>query len=400
MINRAYKFRLYPNKTQQQMLQQHFGATRFVYNYFLEKKITTYKQTKKTISWNQLANELPKMKQTEEYSWLKDIGSTALQQTIINLDKAYLNFFRSGFGFPKFKSKKTSKKSFTFPNTGNTSIKIDTEGNRISIPKFIKTSKHDNRLKCIFSRTVNGKIKSGTISQDKDGKYYISLLCEVDQVIPTKPEVLRETTIGIDFGVKTFLTFDDGTKIDNPLYLEQSSKKLAKLQQELANLQKDTTAYRSKKEQITRQHSKIARQRKDFLDKLTYRLCHENQVDTICIEDLSMKEMQKENYSSTNKKLGDLAWNMFVNMLQYKANWYGKNVIKIGKFEPSSKTCNNCGYVNHELTLSDREWTCPKCGQTFDRDVNAAKNIKDFALPNMNFNKRVGTTLSNGNYLK
>ena len=400
MINRAYKFRLYPNKTQQQMLQQHFGATRFVYNYFLEKKITTYKQTKKTISWNQLANELPKMKQTEEYSWLKNIGSTALQQTVINLDKAYLNFFRSGFGFPKFKSKKTSRKSFTFPNVGNTSIKIDTEGNRISIPKFIKTSKHDNRLKCIFSRTVNGKIKSGTISQDKDGKYYISLLCEVDQVIPTKPEVLRETAIGIDFGVKTFLTFDDGTKIDNPLYLEQSSKKLAKLQQELANLQKDTTAYRSKKEQITRQHSKIARQRKDFLDKLTYRLCHENQVDTICIEDLSMKEMQKENYSSTNKKLGDLAWNMFVNMLQYKANWYGKNVIKIGKFEPSSKTCNNCGYVNHELTLSDREWTCPKCGQTFDRDVNAAKNIKDFALPNMNFNKRVGTTLSNGNHLQ
>ena len=160
------------------------------------------------------------MKQTEEYSWLKDIGSTALQQTVINLDKAYLNFFRSGFGFPKFKSKKTSKKSFTFPNVGNTSIKIDTESNRISIPKFIKTSKHDNRLKCIFSRTVNGKIKSGTISQDKDGKYYISLLCEVDQVIPTKPEVLRETAIGIDFGVKTFLTFDDGTKIDSPLYLE------------------------------------------------------------------------------------------------------------------------------------------------------------------------------------
>lgn len=400
MINRAYKFRLYPNKAQQQMLQQHFGATRFVYNYFLEKKITTYKQTKKTISWNQLANELPKMKQTEEYSWLKDIGSTALQQTVINLDKAYLNFFRSGFGFPKFKSKKTSKKSFTFPNVGNTSIKIDTESNRISIPKFIKTSKHDNRLKCIFSRTVNGKIKSGTISQDKDGKYYISLLCEVDQVIPTKPEVLRETAIGIDFGVKTFLTFDDGTKIDSPLYLEQFSKKLAKLQQELTNLQKDTTTYRSKKEQITKLHSKIARQRKDFLNKLTYRLCHENQVDTICIEDLSMKEMQKENYSLTNKKIGDLAWNMFVNMLQYKANWYGKNVIKIGKFEPSSKTCNNCGYVNHELTLVDREWTCPECGQTFDRDVNAAKNIKDFALPNMNFNKRVGTTLSNRNHLQ
>lgn len=380
-------------------MQSHFGAVRFIYNHFLEKKIKVYKEIKKTIAWNQLANELPQMKKQEEYSWLKEVNSQALQQAVINLDKSYLNFFRSGFGFPKFKSKHKSKKSFCFPIVGN-NLKIDYEQNKISIPKFIKLKDKDNRLKCKFSRKVEGVVKSATVSQDRDGRYYVSILCEIDMQISEKKPVLRETSRGIDFGVKTFLTFDDGTKIENPKFLKQSQEKLTRHQQDLAKLEKGTTRYRSKQEQITKLYAKVARQRKDFLDKLTYKLCNDSQVDTICIEDLSIKNMQKENKHSMNRAIGDLAWNMFTNMLVYKAEWHGKNIIKIGRFEPSSKTCHECGYVKHDLQLSEREWTCPSCGHSHDRDVNAAKNIKDFALPNMNFNKRVGSTLSNGNHLQ
>ena len=397
-MNRAYKFRLYPNKAQQQALQSHFGAVRFIYNHFLEKKIKVYKETKQTISWNQLANELPQMKTQEEYSWLKEVNSQALQQAVIHLDKSFFNFFRSNFGFPKFKSKHRSKKSFCFPIVNN--LKIDYDANRISIPKFIKLKDKDNRLKCKFSRKVEGTIKSATVSQDKDEKYYVSILCEVDMQVPDKKPVLRETSRGIDFGVKTFLTFDDGTKVENPKFLKLFQDKLAKHQQDLAKLEKGTTKYKSKQQQITKLHSKIARQRKDFLDKLTSKMCNDSQVDTFCIEDLSIKDMQSENKHAMNRAIGDLAWNMFTSMLAYKAGWYGKNVIKIGRYVPSSKICSNCGYVKHDLQLSDREWDCPECRQHHDRDINAAKNIKDFALPNMNFNKRAGSVLSNDNHLQ
>ncbi len=210
---------------------------------------------------------------------------------------------------------------------------------------------------------------------------------EVDKEHPTKPEPKKNKSIGIDFGVKTFLTLDNGTKIENPKMLKQSSDKLAKHQQELETLEKDTTKRKSKQEQITKLHSKIAKQRKDFLDKLSHKLTHDNQVNTICIEDLSIKNMQADNYKATNNKIADYAWGKFVSMLQYKSDWYGKNFRKIGRFEPSSKMCNECGYVNHSLTLGDREWTCPSCNANHDRDVNAAKNILDFAFPKTEFNK-------------
>ncbi len=394
MIHKSYKFRLYPNKAQEAVLQNHFGACRFVYNHFLELKIKSYKETKKNLTWVDLANELPKMKQQNETSWLKEVSSIALQQSIIHLDRAYTNFFKSGKGFPNFKSKKFSRKSYTVLNP----ISIGYDSNRLTIPKFQKTKTCDNRLKCIFSRGLEGVIKQATISQDSDGRYYVSILCEIDKELPTKQKPDRNKAIGLDFGVKTFLTFDNGTKIENPLFLKRSLNKLKKHQQELAKLDKESTRYKSKKEQITRLYSKITRQRKDFLDKLTYKLTHESQVDTICLEDLSIKEMQNQNNSNTNRKISDLAWNMFVQMLQYKCDWYGKNLIKIGRFDPSSKTCSECGYIKHDLTLDDREWECPICNTKHDRDVNAALNIKDFAIPDVNF-KRLGTSLSNPNHL-
>ena len=393
MYHKSYKFRLYPNKAQQAALQNHFGACRFVYNKFLELKIKAYKETKKNLTWVDLANELPKMKQQEGTAWLKEVSSVALQQSVIHLDRAYTNFFKSGKGFPKFKSKKFSRKSYIICQT-NGCIAVDYVSNRISLPKFQQRKSCDNRIKCIFSRQLEGVIKQATISQDSDGRYYVSILCEIDKELPIKPKISRETARGMDFGVKTFLTFDNGTKVESPLFLKQSLDKLKKHQQELVTLDKDSTRYRSKKEQIARLHSKIARQRKDFLDKLTYKLTHDSQVDTICLEDLSMKEMQSQNGSPFNRKIGDLAWNTFVSMLTYKADWYGKNVVKIGRFEPSSKTCSKCGYVKHDLTLDDREWECPECHTHHDRDVNAALNIRDFAIPDVKF-KRLGTSLSN-----
>ncbi len=389
MYNRAYKYRLYPNKSQEDLLQKHFGHCRFIYNHFLEVKIKHYKETKKTINWQDMATQLPKLK--EEYEWLSEIGSQSLQQSILNLDRAYTAFFRSGSGFPKFKSKKYARKSFIVPMT-NGNIKLNYDTKRLVIPKF------RDGIKCIFDRPANGVIKQAIVSQDPDKKYYVSILVEVDKELPKKPTPKRDKAIGIDFGVKTFLTLNDGTKIENPKVLKASSDKLAKHQQDLEILTKGSTAHISKQEQITKLHSKIARQRKDFLDKLSHKLTNDNQIGTIVIEDLSIKGMQKENYSPTNRVIGDYSWCKFVNMMQYKSDWYGKNFLKIGRFDPSSKTCSHCGFVNHSLTLDQREWKCDKCETNHDRDVNAAKNILDFSFPKTKFNKGRNYPIETHNY--
>ena len=370
--------RLYPNKEQQELLQKHFGSCRFVYNHFLQTKIEYYKKTKKTINWQNLATQLPKLK--NEYEWLNDVGSQSLQQSILNLDRAYTAFFRSGFGFPKFKSKKYVRKSFIVPITNN-NIKLNYDTKRLVIPKFREG------IKCIFDRPVEGILKQAIVSQDRDGKYYVSILMEVNKNFPSKPESNRNKAIGMDFGVKTFITMNDGTKIENPKILKQSADKLTKHQQDLELLTKGSTVHISKQEQITKLHSKITRQRKDFLDKLSYKLTHDNQVDSVCIEDLSIKNMQSNNGRPTNRVIGDCAWSKFVNMLQYKSDWYGKNFRKIGRFDPSSKMCSQCGYINHDLKREDKEWKCPECNTNHDRDVNAAKNIVDFAFPKTEFNK-------------
>lgn len=376
MYNRAYKYRLMPNKEQEVLLSKHFGHCRFVYNHFLQVKIDHYKSTKKTITWQDLATQLPTLK--EEYEWLSEIGSQSLQQSILNLDRAYTAFFRSGNGFPKFKSRKHARKSFIVPMT-NDNIKLNYETKRLVIPKF------RGGIKCVFDRPAEGTLKQAIVSQDRDGKYYVSILVEVNKDFPTKQIPTKNKAIGLDFGVKTFITKNDGTKIENPKMLKQSAEKLAKHQQDLELLKKGTTSHISKQEQITKLYSKITKQRKDFLDKLSYKLTHDNQVDTIVIEDLSIKSIQKINYSPTNNIIGDYAWGMFVNMLQYKSDWYGKNFRKIGRFDPSSKMCSQCGYVNNSLTLDNREWKCTRCNTNHDRDVNAAKNILDFAFPNMEY---------------
>ena len=371
---------MYPNKEQEVLLSKHFGHCRFIYNHFLEVKIKHYKETKKTITWIDLANQLPTLK--EEFEWLTEIGSHSLQQSILNLDRAYTAFFRSNAGFPKFKSKKFARKSFIIPITNN-NIKVNYETQRLTIPKF------KGGIKCVFHRDIpkDEVVKQAIVSQDKDRKYYVSVLVEVNKEHPTKPEPKKNKAIGMDFGVRTFITLNDGTKIENPKVLKQSGDKLAKHQQDLETLEKNTTKRKSKQEQIIKLHSKIAKQRKDFLDKLSYKLTHDNQVDSVCIEDLSIKNMQADNYKTTNNRIADYAWSKFVSMLQYKSDWYGKNFRKIGRFDLSSKMCNECGYVNHNLKRDDYEWQCPICNTNHDRDVNAAKNILDFSFPKTEFVK-------------
>jgi len=386
MILKAYKYRIYPNKNQRDFLGQHFDSVRFVYNHFLERKIKYYKETKKTITWVDLINELTKLKRQDEYSWLNDVGSQSLQQSIINLDRAYTNFFRSNGNFPKFKSKKKAKRSFCVPESKQ--IEVDFDNGRLRIPKLIETKKYgDNRIKCKFHRTFDGKIKQCTISMDRCNSYFVSILVEENINIPKKPKVQIDKAVGIDFGIKTFLTLDNGEKIESPKYYNKSLNKLKNHQKELESLEKDSTKHKSKKEQISKLYRKTARQRKDFLDKLSYRLVNDNQIDTICIEDLSMKKMKNDNFNSTNRIIGDLGWFTFTQMLQYKSDWYGKNFLKIGRFEPSSKTCNICGHVYHELRLDERTWKCSNCKEVHDRDINAAKNILDFALTNMKYKK-------------
>jgi putative transposase len=386
MILKAYKYRLYPNKDQREFLEQHFDSVRFVYNHFLERKIKYYKETKKTLTWIDLANELVDLKKQNEYSWLNNVGSQSLQQAIINLDRAYTNFFRSNGNFPKFKSKKKSRKSFCVPESKQ--IEVDFDGNKIRVPKFIETKKYgDNRLKCKFHRRFCGKIKQCTISMDNCNDYFVSILVEENINIPKKPEIQRSNAIGIDFGVKTFLTMDNGTKIESPKHYIQSLSKLKNHQKELETYERGSTKHKSKKEQISKLHRKISRQRGDFLNKLSFKLVNDNQVDTICIEDLSMRKMKETNFKTTNRIIGDLGWFMFTQMLQYKSDWCGKNFLKIGRFDPSSKTCNCCGNVYHELSLDERTWKCSECSEIHDRDVNAAKNILDFALTNMKYKK-------------
>ncbi len=386
MKHKAYKYRLYPNKSQRELLEKHFGATRFVYNHFLERKISYYKETKKTIGWTKLANELVQMKHAVEFAWLSEIGSQSLQQTIIDLDRAYTNFFRSNAAFPKFKSKKKSKRSFRCPEPKQ--ILVDFENDRLTIPKFTQTKKHgDNRIKCKFHRMFDGEIRQCTVSVDRCKHYFVSILVEESSPLPTKPKARRETALGLDFGIKTFLTTSRNEKIDSPRPYRLSLDKLKQHQSELLNFPKDSTAYRSKGEQIAKLHHKIVQQRKDFLDKLSYKLTNDNQIETVCIEDLSIKDMQKNGFKASNRAISDLSWFAFVQMLQYKSDWSGKNLIKIGRFEPSSKTCNICGYVNHNLTLDMREWVCPTCNNVLDRDLNAALNIVDFAFSSMQFKK-------------
>lgn len=355
-INKAYKFRIYPDDQQKQFLAQSFGCARFVYNYFLRQRIDHYAETGKGLTYPNNANALTQLKKQTEYEWLNDINSQSLQSALRNLDVAYHNFFNKSAKFPKFK-KKSNKQSFSVPQ--NFSI----HDNVLDIPKC-------KGIKIKLHRDIEGTMKSVTISRTPSGKYFASILVETEIPDP----VYSGGEIGIDYGVKTFITTSNGEIIESPNYLRKSEKKLKQLSKSFSKKQPNAKNRYKAQKQLARQHDKVSNQRQDFLHKLSKQLTCDNQA--IYIESLAIRNMIQNHCLA--KSISDSGWNTFVNMLKYKGQWYGCHIIEIDRWFPSSKRCHVCGYINDNLTLKDRSWLCPECNTDHDRDVNAAINILTF----------------------
>jgi putative transposase len=373
-MKKTYEFRIYPTDEQKVLLAKHFGHTRWVYNYALSKKIQTYKQTGKTLSRYDIQADLPKLKKDEATEWLSEVNSQSLQAVLIHLDTAYNKFFTKSGGFPKFKNRK-SKQSFEIPKN----LTVNFESGYIELPKFKEP------IRTVFHRKFDGEIRTCHIKRSNAGSYYVTILVEDGTELPTKPEITKATAIGIDVGIKSFAVTSEGEEISNPRYFVTCQRRLSSIQRSFSRKIKskkkgDPLSKNAEKQKLKLQllHEHVANQRKDFLHKVTTRLIRENQ--TICIEDLNVKGMMKNRKLS--KHIGDAWWGMFFQFLRYKSDWYGSNIVSIGRFEPSSKTCSKCGYIKHDLTLKDRTWACPVCGERHDRDVNAAINIRDFSFVN------------------
>ena len=374
MRYKAYKYRIYPNKSQEELILKHIGCCRYIYNYGLEKKIKVYQESKQGISRFDLQSDLVVLKKQQETSWLKEVNSLSLQASLANLDTAFTRFFKEKKGFPKFKSKKVGNQSFqVVQNT-----KVDFDKNKLFLPKF------KSGIKCIFHRQFEGEIKTSTISKTPAGKYFISILVKVNDDNPNKVPIDENQAVGIDLGIKTFATLSDGIEIQNPKNLKKSMKRLKRLQKDVSRKQKESNNRKKSVKLLAIQHEKVSNRRNDFLHKTSKFLI--DNYDTICLETLSAKNMMQNHKLA--QALSDIAIGTFNSYIDYKAEWYGVNILRIGQFAPSSRMCT-CGVVNKDLKLSDRVWKCPSCGRTNQRDLLAANNIKKFAFCK---NNTVGTT--------
>lgn len=364
---RAYKYRIYPTEEQKVLLAKTFGCCRFVYNWALNLKIEVYKQEKKSIGNVELTNRMRSELKTE-HEWLGEVNSQALQSALRNLDTAYKNFFRDthAVGFPKFKSRK-QKQSFQCPQH----CSVDFGKGTISIPKA-------KDIPVVLHRRFKGTVKTVTISMTPSGRYFASVLVDtsMQEMKPSEPK--RDTTVGIDLGIKSLAVCSDGRTFDNPKNLQRSLDRLKLLQKRLSRKQKGSANRNKARIRVARLQEHIANSRKDSLHKITHALTHDSQVRTICMEDLNVKGMQRNHHLA--QAVGDASFGMFLTLLEYKCSWYGVNLIEIDRFAPSSKTCGKCGHVYKGLNLSERSWTCPECGTHHDRDFNAACNIKEFGL--------------------
>ena len=365
---KAYKFRLYPTEEQEIFFAKSFGCVRKVYNLMLDDRMKAYEESKNGSS--KKMNFPTPAKYKKDFPFLKEVDSLALANAQLNLDKAYKNFFRDKtVGFPRFKSKKNPVQSYTTNNQKGTVALIDN--------KFIKVPKLKSLVRIKLHRQPKGLIKSATISRHSSGNYYISLLCKEDILELPK----TNSAIGIDLGITDFAILSDGCKIDNNKFTSKIEKKLKREQRKLSRralLAKkkginlfEAKNYQKQKRKVARLHEKVMNQRNDFLNKLSTEIIKNH--DIICIEDLNTKGMLRNHKLS--KSISDVSWSSFVTKLEYKAEWYGREIIKIDKWFPSSQICSKCGYKDGKKPLNIRDWTCPICHTHHDRDINASKNI-------------------------
>lgn len=367
LIQRSYQFELLPTKKQKILLDKHFGCIRFVYNYFLNQRKELYQTSKTSTNYYTQSSILTSLKKENETQWLNEVNSQSLQSSLRNLETAYVNFFRGTAKFPRFKSKRR-KNSFTIPQ--HTSL----ENNRIYIPKF------KEGIKVIKHREIKGTIGKFTISKHPSGKYFVSILSEENyQPIPKTGAVC-----GIDLGLKESIVTSDNERFKNNKYTKQYEIKLAKAQQHFSRKLKGSNSFERQRRKVARIYEKISNSRLDNLHKISHQLV--SMYDVISLEDLNVKGMIKNHKLS--KHISDVSWGNFVTLLQYKMNWNDKQLIKINRWYPSSKTCSNCGRINQDLTLDMREWKCSSCNSILDRDLNAAKNILSEGFRSLS----VGTT--------
>ena len=360
MTKRAYKYRLYPTPEQEQLLAQTFGCVRFVYNNILRWRTDEYYKNGNSVNYNAASKQLTELKKNPEYQWLKDVSSVPIQQALRHQQTAFKNFWEGRTEYPTFK-KKHAKQSATFAASAF-SMK---EGQL-----FIAKSKEPLNIR--WSRELSSEPTSITISKDRAGRYFVSMLCEFE----AKPMPISNKTVGIDLGLTDLFITSDGEKSGNPRFTKRYEQKLAYLQRELAKKQKGSNNRAKARLKVARLHAKIADCRMDATHKASRKLINENQV--VCVENLAVKNMIKN--PKLAKHIADANWGEFVRQLQYKAEWSGRTVSEIDRFFPSSKRCPSCGYIHESMPLSVREWDCPECKTHWDRDIAAAINIKTVGL--------------------
>lgn len=368
MPHKAYKFRIYPTKDQQALIHQTHGHCRFVYNHFLELWNTSYKEEGKGLNRSFMSKALTKMKKQDDTAWLRNVDSVALQASYENLIDAFKRFFQKQNNYPRFKSKKNPVQSYTTKNTNNN---IAIVGNQMKLPKL-------GLVKFAKSRDIEGRILKATIKYNASGKFYVSVLCEVPDF---KPLPKTNEAVGIDLGITDFAIFSNGRKVDNQRFTKKMEKKLKREQRKLSRRYeqakkegrdlRECMNYQKQRRRVACLRERVAFQREDFLNKLSTALIRH--YDVICLEDLNTKGMLKNHKLS--KAIADVSWSSFVQKLMYKAKWFGRKIVEIDRFFPSSQICHTCGHRDGKKPLDIRVWTCSSCGTTLDRDINASKNI-------------------------
>lgn len=357
MLN-ATRIRLYPNATQRQSLARQFGCARWAWNNALAETQRLYRETGKGLGYVAMANRMPKLK--KDFPWLGDADSQVLQQSLRNLAAGFQNFFERRARYPRFKSKHGAQ-SIQYPQ------RVKLNGRRIYLPKV-------GWVRCVVHREIVGAIKTVTVSKTACGHFYASLLTE--DGMPMPPVVTEGHTLGIDVGLLDFAVTSDGYKFANPRHLKRAERNLKRKQRKLSRKRKGSNSRAKARRLVARVHERVANARRDHLHKLSRRLVNDSQV--IAVEDLHVKGMMRN--PNLAKAIGDAGWGMFSRFLEYKARRDGKGFIKVNRFFPSSKACSECGAIHDNMGLDVRHWTCRHCGAQHDRDVNAARNIRDEAL--------------------